>query len=79
MDYRVIFDGIYRKDTKKEPLPIPKPGIDRGSSFVLVTSKQVPKSTLISALKKKPRREYNHLGWSIIVALWLAITGFFDP
>ena len=35
MDYSVIFDGIYRKDTKKEPLPIPKPGIDRGSSFIL--------------------------------------------
>ena len=41
--------------------------------------KQVPKSTLISALKKKLRREYNHLGWSICAALRLAITGFFDP
>ena len=33
----------------------------------------------ISALKKKLRREYNHLGWSICAALGLAITGFFDP
>ena len=75
----MIFDGIYRKDTKKEPLPIPKPGIDRGSWFVFRAFKQVPKSTLISALKKKLRREYNHLGWSICAALRLAITGFFDP
>jgi len=75
----VIFDGIYRKDTKKEPLPIPKPGIDRGSWFVFRAFKQVPKSTLISALKKNLRREYNHLGWSICAALGLAITGFFDP
>ena len=64
---------------KKEPLPTPKTGIDRGSWFVLVTSKQVPKSTLVSALKKKLRREYNHFGWSICAALRLAITGFFDP
>ena len=54
-------------------------GIDRGSWFVFRAFKQVPKSTLISALKKKLRREYNHLGWSIFVALRLAITGFFDP
>ena len=39
----------------------------------------MPKSTLISALKKKLRREYNHLGWSICAALGLAITGFFAP
>ena len=64
---------------KKEPLPPPKTGIDRGSWFVFRAFKQVPKSTLISALKKKLRREYNHLGWSICVALRLAITGFFDP
>ena len=55
----MIFDGIYRKDTKKEPLPIPKTGIDRGSWFVFRAFKQVPKSTLISALKKKLRRECN--------------------
>jgi len=54
-------------------------GIDRGFWFVFWAFKQVPKSTLISALKKKPRREYNHLGWSICAALGLAITGFFDP
>ena len=70
---------IYRQNTKKEPLPTPEKGIDRGSLFVFRAFKQVPKSTLISALKKKLRREYNHLGWSIFVALWLAITGFFDP
>ena len=51
----------------------------RGFWFVFRAFKQVPKSTLISALKKKPRREYNHLGWSICAALRLAITGFFDP
>ena len=55
----MIFDGIYRKDTKKEPLPTPKTGIDRGSWFVFQAFKQVPKSTLISALKKKLRRECN--------------------
>ena len=54
-------------------------GIDRGSWFVFRAFKQVPKSTLISALKKKLRREYNHLGWSICVALRLAIMGFFAP
>ena len=70
---------IYRQDTKKEPLPIPEKGIDRGFWFVFRAFKQVPKSTLISALKMKPRREYNHLGWSICVALRLAIAGFFDP
>ena len=75
----MIFDGIYRKDTKKEPLPTPKTGIDRGSWFVFRAFKQVPKSTLISALKKKLRREYNHFGWSICAALGLAITGFFAP
>ena len=69
----------YGKDTKKEPLPTPKPGIDRGSWFVFRAFKQVPKSTFISALKKKLRREYNHFGWSICAALRLAITGFFDP
>ena len=53
-------------------------GIDRGSWFVFRAFKQVPKSTLISALKKKLHREYNHLGWSICAALRLAITGFFD-
>ena len=58
---------------KKEPLPTPEKGIDRGSWFVFRAFKQVPKSTLISALKKKLRREYNHLGWSIIVALRLAM------
>ena len=36
-----------------------KTGIDRGSWFVFRAFKQVPKSTLISALKKKLRREYN--------------------
>ena len=50
---------------KKEPLPTPKTGIDRGSSFVFRAFKQVPKSTLIPALKKKLHGEYNHLGWSI--------------
>ena len=75
----MFFNGIYRKDTKKEPLPIPKPSIDRGSWFVFRAFKQVPKSTLIFALKKKLRREYNHFGWSICAALRLAITGFFDP
>ena len=40
---------------KKEPLPTPKTGIDRGSWFVFRAFKQVPKSTLISALKMKPR------------------------
>ena len=64
---------------KKEPLPTPESGIDRGSWFVFRAFKQVPKSTLISALKKKLHREYNHLGWSICAALRLAITGFFDP
>ena len=44
---------------KKEPLPTPEKGIDRGSWFVFRAFKQVPKSTLISALKKKLRREYN--------------------
>ena len=64
---------------KKEPLPTPKTGIDRGFWFVFRAFKQVPRSTLISALKKKLRREYNHLGWSICVALRLAIMGFFAP
>ena len=67
------------QDTKKEPLPTPKTGNDRGFWFVFRAFKQVPKSTLISALKKKLRREYNHFGWSICTALRLAITGFFDP
>jgi len=71
---QLFFDLI-----KKEPLPTPKTGIDRGSWFVFRAFKQVPKSTLISALKKKLRREYNHFGWSICAALRLAITGFFDP
>ena len=75
----MIFNGIYRKDTKKEPLPTPKPGIDRGFWFVFRAFKQVPKSTLIFALKMKLRREYNHLGWSICAALGLAITVFFAP
>ena len=35
---------------KKEPLPIPKLGIDRGFWFVFRAFKQVPKSTLILAL-----------------------------
>ena len=48
---------IYRQNTKKEPLPTPEKGIDRGSLFVFRAFKQVPKSTLISALKKKLRRE----------------------
>ena len=74
----MIFDGIYRKDTKKEPLPIPKPGIDRVSWFVLRAFKQVPKSALISALKQELRGEYNHIGRSVFVALRLAIMGFFD-
>ena len=52
-------EWIYRQDTKKEPLPTPKTGIDRGSWFVFQAFKQVPKSTLISALKKKLRRECN--------------------
>jgi len=72
------FDGIYRKDTKKEPLPIPKPGIDRGSSLILWASEQVPESTLILALLLEVCREYNHMGRSFLVALRLAITGFFD-
>ena len=63
----------------KGSISIPKPGIDRGSWFVFRAFKQVPKSTLISALKKKLRREYNHFGWSICAALGLAITGFFAP
>ena len=54
-----IYGKIQGKDTKKEPLPTPKTGIDRGSWFVFRAFKQVPKSTLISALKKKLRREYN--------------------
>ena len=29
--------------------------------------------------KEETAQEYNHLGWSIFVALGLAITGFFDP
>jgi len=58
---------------------MPVLGIGRGSWFVFRAFKQVPKSALISALKKKLRREYNHLGWSICAALGLAITGFFDP
>ena len=74
-ELRRIFEYVI----KKEPLPTPKTGIDRGSWFVFRAFKQVPKSTLISALKKKLRREYNHLGWSICAALGLAITGFFDP
>ena len=74
-----IYGKIQGKDTKKEPLPTPKTGIDRGSWFVFRAFKQVPKSTLISALKKKLRREYNHLGWLVCAALRLAITGFFDP
>ena len=64
---------------KKEPLPTPEKGIDRGSWFVFRAFKQVPESTLISALKKKLRREYNHLGRSFLAALRLAITDFFDP
>ena len=64
---------------KKEPLPTPKTGIDRGSWFVFRAFKQVPKSTLISALKKELHREYNNLGRSFLAALRLAITGFFDP
>ena len=64
---------------KKEPLPTPKTGIDRGFWFVFRAFKQVPESTLISALKEKLRREYNHLGWSVCAALRLAITGFSDP
>ena len=79
MDYRVIFNGIYRKDTKKEPLPTPKTGIDRGSWFVFRAFKQVPKSTLILALLPELCGEYNHIGQSFPAALRLAITGFFDP
>ena len=63
----------------KGSISTPKTGIDRGSWFVFRAFKQVPKSTLISALKKKLRREYNHLGWSICAALGLAITGYFAP
>jgi len=58
---------------------MPVLGIGRGSWFIFRAFKQVPKSTLISALKKKLRGEYNHLGWSICAALRLAITGFFNP
>ena len=58
---------------------MPVLGIGRGSWFVFRAFKQVLKSTLISALKMKPRREYNHLGWSICAALGLAITGYFAP
>ena len=54
-----IYGKIQGKDTKKEPLPTPQTGIDRGSWFVFLAFKQVPKSTLISALKKKLRRECN--------------------
>ena len=72
-------ERIYRQDIKKEPLPIPKLGIDRGFWFVFRAFKQVPKSTLILALLLELRGEYNHLGWSIYAALRLAITGFFDP
>ena len=74
----MIFDGIYRKDTKKEPLPIPKLGIDRGSSFILWAFEQVPELTLIRALLLELRREYNHTGRSFLIALRLAITGYFD-
>ena len=38
---------------------MPVLGIDRGFWLVFRAFKQVPKSTLISALKKKLRREYN--------------------
>ena len=64
---------------KKEPLPTPKTGIDRGSWFVFRAFKQVPKSTLILALLLELCGEYNHTGRSFLIALRLAITGFFDP
>ena len=64
---------------KKEPLPTPKTGIDRGFWFVFRAFKQVPKSTLILALLLELCGEYNHTGRSFLVALRLAITGFFDP
>lgn len=75
----MIFDGIYRKDTKKEPLPTPKPGIDRGSWFVFRAFKQVPELTLILALLLEVCGEYNHIAQSVCAVLRLAITGFFDP
>ena len=56
-----------------------KTGIDRGSWFVFRAFKQVPKSTLILALLLELCGEYNHTGRSFLVALRLAITGFFDP
>lgn len=59
MDQRANVARICIRDTKKEPLPTPKTGIDRGSWFVFRAFKQVPKSTLISALKKKLHRECN--------------------
>ena len=59
MDQRTNIAQICIQDTKKEPLPTPKTGIDRGSWFVFQAFKQVPKPTLISALKKKLRRECN--------------------
>ena len=64
---------------KKEPLPTPKLGIDRGFWFVFRAFKQVPKSTLILALLLELCGEYNHTGRSFLVALRLAITDFFDP
>ena len=60
-------------------LPTPKTGIDRGFWFVFRAFKQVPKSTLILALLLELCGEYNHTGRSFLVALRLAITGFFDP
>ena len=53
--------------------------IDRGFWFVFRAFKQVPKSTLILALLLELCGEYNHTGRSFLVALRLAITGFFDP
>lgn len=69
----------YSKSPNRIDLSMPVLGVGRGSWFVFRAFKQVPKSTLISALKKKLRREYNHLSWSICVALRLAIMDFFAP
>ena len=66
----------YRQQVQE---PTPKTGIDRGFWFVFRAFKQVPKSTLILALLLELCVEYNHTGRSFLVALRLAITGFFDP
>ena len=82
-DFAVTIDCTHTSPCKAANLALVRSAGDDMMKYVIVGpvsyTHLVPKSTLISALKKKLRREYNHFGWSICAALGLAITGFFAP